>query len=81
MLSFVERLSLIWSCISDLFNRELFPSHLCHFSNVLHVLLQTHLQTLGEGQGGLGLHDDAQLLREGLPMSAGGRDDGYIIRK
>lgn len=39
-----------------LLNGVFFPSHLCHISNVIYVVLQSKLQAAGEGQIGLG-HD------------------------
>ena len=66
-----------------LFNGELLPCHVSHFSDGLNVSLQTHLKTLGEGQRRLGLHHHSELVRELLPvpeMRGGGGGEGGVMQ-
>ena len=58
------------NAVQYLLNRKLFSSHLCHLGNGVHVGVQAHFQTLGEGEGGLGLDVHAQILTQLLPVPA-----------
>ena len=49
---------------TDLFNGVLLAGHFSHLGDDPNVILELHLQALGEGQVGLGANREAQLLRE-----------------
>ena len=44
------------------------------------MFFQSHLKTLGEGQSRLGLHRDAQLLSQLLPVPEKGGEERNIIK-
>ena len=75
----ITRRSDVVASLPDLLNGVLFAGNVCHLSDGLLVFFQSHLKTLGEGQSWLGLHRDAQLLRQLLPVPENSGEERIII--